>query len=402
MVFVVIDYVTFVFSTTSSIVAGMTDVFAIAQIFIDHIKATCPNDVCIVAAYGSYLHGTPSQYSDLDLYYIPEPGKGDDLYRSFVAFDLPFEFWGVSWEFAEKIAAGKHRWSIAPAIIANARVLHARSDADLQRYRALQQQIADLQQPASKPNALTLAGDALRQAHLQHGLMAQAADGGDLVAARWAGCNFIDDLLDCLCLINQSHLTRYWASDATQLTRLTQQPADLQTRITQLITANEPRAIAQHANQLLQETRVLWMDEQRRQAQPEPANAVLRDYYAAVKEYVNKLLSDCEKRNLVSAAFVATKMQVEMAGLLMRMGDGIVPTDLHRYGEISMALRDAGFPDLTAAINASDFGAIRQGALDFDTQTRRLFAQHQVSLQEFHDLPVLQDYLCGLRAQNTQ
>lgn len=380
----------------------MIDVFAIAQIFIDHIRATCPEDVCIVAAYGSYLHGNPSPYSDLDLYYIPEPGKGDHLYRSFVAFGLPFEFWGVSWEFAAKIAAGQHRWSIAPAIIANARVLHARSENDLQRFAALQQQIAQLQQPASKPTAVKLAGDALRQAHLQHSLIAQASDAGDLTAARWAGCNFIDALLDSLCLINQTHLARYWASDVTQLAQLAQQPAELQTRLAQLITKNHPQAIAEHATLLLNETRGLWMTAQRSAAQPEPASIVLRDYYMAVKEYVNKIVSASEQHNLVSAAFVATKMQVEMAGLLARISDGIEVTDLHHYSEPSAALRNAGFPDLTAAIGAGDFVEIRRLALAFDAQTRALFAQHQVTLNTFDDEPALRAYLCQSHNQDLQ
>lgn len=371
----------------------MTDVFAIAQIFIDHIKATCPDDVCIVAAYGSYLHGNPSPHSDLDLYYIPAAGKGDHLYRSFVAFDLPFEFWGVSWEFAEKIAAGKHRWSIAPSIIANARVLHARSDADLERYAALQQQIADLQQPASKSIAVKLAFSALRQAHLQLSLIAQAADAGDLTASRWAGCQFVDELLDCLCLLNQTHFTRYWASDVTQLAALAQQPAELQTCLAQLVTTSDQKAIAQNASALLKDARMLLMAAQRGAAQPEPANAVLRDTYMAVKEYVNKLLAACDKHNLVSAAFVATKMQVEMAGLLSRLRDGVEVTDIHHYNETSAALRDAGFPDLIYAISAGDFADIRRCALDFDAQTRRLFSQHNVALNEFDDLPALQTYL---------
>lgn len=373
----------------------MTDVFAIAQIFIDHIKATCPDDVCIVAAYGSYLLGNPSQYSDLDLYYIPEPGKGDGLYRSFVAFDLPFEFWGVSWEFAERIAAGKHRWSIAPSIIANARVLYSRSDADLNRFSALQQQIAQLQQPASKPTATKLAFDALQQAHLRLSLIEQARDAGDLTAARWAGCQFIDELLDVLCLINQTHFTRYWTSDITQLATLAQQPADLQARLTQLVTTSDAQAIAQQAKNLLKETRALLMDAQRITALPEPASAVLRDYYAALKEYVNKLLSACDKCNLVAAAFVATKMQVEMAGLLSRICDGIEPTDMHHYNEVSATMRDAGFPDFTAAVSAGDFAEIRRLALTFDTQTRALFAQHEVALNAFDDEPALRAYLNG-------
>ena len=371
----------------------MPDVFAIAQIFIDHINATCPDDVCIVAAYGSYLSGTASKYSDLDLYYVPEAGKGDHLYRSFVAFDLPFEFWGVPWEFAQKIAAGQHRWSIAPSIIVNTRVLHARSDADLQRYQALQQQIAQLQQPASRPTAVKLAFDAFKLAQCQLSAIQQANDAGDLTAARWAGCMFIDHLLDCLCLINQTHFTRNWTSDVTQLAKLAQQPAHLQQRIAQLITSGDAQVTAVEAGALLQDTRHLLMTAQLAVAQPEPASGVLRGYYMAIKEYVNKLLSDCDKRNLVSAAFVATKVQVELAGMLSSIRNGVETTDLHQYAEYSTVLQQAGFPDLTNAISAGDFEGIHRQALEFDAQARLLFAQNDVSLNEFNDEPALREYL---------
>jgi hypothetical protein len=372
----------------------MPDVFAIAQIFIDHIKNTCPDDVCIVAAYGSYLHGNPSKYSDLDLYYIPEPGKGDLLYRSFVAFDLPFEFWGVPWDFAEKIAAGKHRWSIAPSIIVNTRVLHARSDADLQRYRSLQQQIAQLQQPASKPAAIKLAFDAFQQAQCRLSTIAQARDACDLTTARWAGCNFIDELLDCLCLINQTHLSRFWASDASQLAALAVQPAQLQARITQLATTGDVHAVTAIAGGLLHETRDLLLAAQRSSAQPEPAGDVLRDYYMAIKEYVNKVLSACDKGNLPAVAFVATKMQVELAGVLSRMRNGIDPNWTHRYADINAGLCEAGFPDLTDAVTQGDFEAIRRLVLAFDAQARVLFTQHGIALNEFNDEPALRAYLC--------
>jgi hypothetical protein len=369
----------------------MADVFAIAQLFVDHIKTTCPDDVCIVAAYGSYLHGNPSPTSDLDLYYIPADGKGDALYRAFVAFDLPFEFWGVSWAFAEKIAAGQHRWSIAPSIIVNTRVLHARSDADLLRYAALQQQIAQLQQPASKPAMLKRAFDAFQQAQSRLGTIAQAA--GDLTTARWAGCNFIDELLDCLCLLNQTFLQRYWASDPSQLAALAVQPAQLQDRLTQLVTAGEPHSVFRIAGDLLGETRALLMDAQIKLAKSEPANAVLREYYMAIKEYIYKVVSACDKGNLASAAFVATKMQVEMAGLLSRMRDGIDPNWAHRYADISAGYREAGFPDFTEAISAGDFDALRGLVLQFDAQARALFAQHEIPLRVFDEMAALRAYL---------
>lgn len=370
------------------------NVFAIAQIFVDHIRATCPDEVCIVAAYGSYLNGNASKYSDLDLYYIPEPGKGDHLYRSFIAFGLPFEFWGVSWEFAEKIAAGKHRWSIAPAIIANTRVLHARSDADLQRYQALQQQIAQLQQPACKPAMVKLAFDAYQQAQCRMGSITQAADAGDLTAARWASCNLTDELLDCLCLLNQTHFTRYWASHPSQLAALVVQPAQLQARLTQLVTTGDAQTVAGLANGLLQDARALLMAAQRDTAQPEPAGVVLRDYYMAIKEYVNKVVSACDKGNLTSVAFVTTKMQVELAGMLLHMREGIDPNWAHGYADISAGLREAGFPDFTGAVTQGDFDVIRQLALQFDAQARALFAQHGVALNEFDDDAALREYLC--------
>ena len=50
------------------------DVFAVADRLVSHIKSICPDEVDLVAYYGSHAQGVATERSDLDFFYVPRPG----------------------------------------------------------------------------------------------------------------------------------------------------------------------------------------------------------------------------------------------------------------------------------------------------------------------------------------
>lgn len=70
----------------------MTDVFKIADILVSHAKKVHSDDIGIIVFYGSHAKGTATPTSDLDIYYVPDEGKGRSLSTTFILDDLPYDF----------------------------------------------------------------------------------------------------------------------------------------------------------------------------------------------------------------------------------------------------------------------------------------------------------------------
>ena len=130
----------------------MSDVFKIAEILISHAVRAHKDEVAIIAYYGSHARGLASPTSDLDIFYIPDEGKAGSLCSQFIIDGLPYDFWPVSWKFAEDIANARSErpWAVAASLIADAKVLYHRSQQDLTRFNALKARIAELTRPESR------------------------------------------------------------------------------------------------------------------------------------------------------------------------------------------------------------------------------------------------------------
>jgi predicted nucleotidyltransferase len=52
------------------------DVFVVAETLVNHIRSKCPDDIAIIAYYGSFANGTATKRSDLDFFFIPATSNG--------------------------------------------------------------------------------------------------------------------------------------------------------------------------------------------------------------------------------------------------------------------------------------------------------------------------------------
>jgi hypothetical protein len=362
----------------------MTDVFKVADLFVDLVRREAPADVALIVYYGSYATGTATATSDLDLFYIPDEGKEsamyERLYRSVIYQDRAFEFWPVSWAFAERIASGQHHWCVAPSIIANARVLYARSEADTQRFAALQAQIAAQQKPENRGAMIKQAHDAFQPATQALYRVQVAADQGDLIGVRWACTQLVDALLDALALLNQTFFAKNWASDMTQLAQLTIQPDDLAARIEALITTADLDAAHRQAARLTADVRAVITAETRTLHEEADLAGMLAGYYAAIQEYANKILTACARGNRVNAHVVAAQMQQEWANMLAYGVGGVPYSSLHVFAEFRAVVDDLGMPDLAPALRADDLDRLAALTRAYMQAAEAFFAQHGIRL----------------------
>ncbi len=360
----------------------MIDVFRIANLFVEKIQKDFPNDVALVVYYGSYATGSATATSDLDFYYIPESAQADQLYRSFVFEGRPFEFWGVSWGFAQKIAAGKHHWSVAPSIIANAKVLYTRTEQDLLRFQELQKQIASLKNPQNKPLAMQQAVEEFRTIQSKFGQVTINYQTGYLPGTRWAACQLINSVLDCLALINQVYFVKDWASEPEQIHQLNQRPEGLLDLIQTITTTGDVERLLQAAQQLMEGTRKILVANIPVSPNQQSAAEILSGYYAAIKEYTNKIISACEKGNWIKAGVITAQIQTEWTLTLALLEDKLHHYEQEPYRSYQDAYKRLQFPDLAAQITSKNLPQIAEQAKTFDQMARKYILDRGAQLNE--------------------
>jgi hypothetical protein len=361
----------------------MTVVFDVANFFIEHARQTHGDDIGIIAYYGSYATGALSPTSDLDMFYIPDPDVDVPLCSTFVYQGLPYDFWPVRWEFAERIASANQRWDVAAPLIADARVLYHRSRQDLERFEGLKGRIADLLKPESRALMVGKALEAYQKAVLCLNSLRLAGVQHDASALRLAGWELLLMASECLALLNQTYFTKSLAADWAQAERLRLKPAHLEELYAAVALAKDMAAVRRAAEEMLDGIRALLLAEQKNVSPRHTLQDVFSDYYPVVLEYVNKILSACEKRNLLAAGQSAAIIQRELASMLAQACEGAPAGDADIYGDYRATLDRLQFPDLLMAVDSGDFARIAGQARLLDERMKGFLAQNGIAMNCF-------------------
>jgi hypothetical protein len=273
----------------------MTDVFKIAEILVNHATRVHAGEIAIIAYYGSHAQGRATPSSDLDIYYVPDEGKAASLSSQFIIDGLPYDFWGVPWWLLEGIVDGisSRPWAVAAALVADTRVLHHRSDADLERFKRLKARVAELTRPESRQVMVGRALEGFKTALFQLGQMRLALAEADLAGLRWAGRQLVHSAINCLALVNQTYFSRGWGANMAEVLALEQRPPDLERLIDAVLAPHADAEMLGAAESLTREVREILRAAQGSLAQTAPVGEVFRDFYYYVLEYRNKVLSAC-------------------------------------------------------------------------------------------------------------
>lgn len=103
---------------------------------IHKIRTQYQDDISLLLAVEGHATGHDGHGEVFD-YYIPETEKGYELAQTFIIDGIGHDLYPRSWERMEKSAELEEM----VLILANARVLYARSEADAEKFRALQQKL---------------------------------------------------------------------------------------------------------------------------------------------------------------------------------------------------------------------------------------------------------------------
>ena len=371
----------------------MIDVFQIADIFVTHAIKTHGDDVGIIAYYGSYALGSASPTSDLDLIFIPDEGKARSLFACFVLNDISFDFFPISWQRAERLANGVGSWAVGPSLIAQAKPLYVRSEADLQRFEALQARIAELQSPDCKNEMVQRALDHFPTAVFHLGNLYLATMSNDFNSIRKAAWQVIMASVECLALVNQRTFQRGWDSNLPEIMQLPLRPVELADWITVLATAEDAAQITQTAESLVHSTREILRQEQQCLTKAEGIPAIFTDYYPELHDKVNKIVVRAANGNRVGASWAATFIQDEVTHFIANALGEANDEMFNLYHEYANSYRALQLPALMRFTGEANAEELANQSQQFDQAIQQWLVRQGVPLNQLADLNSLTEFL---------
>ncbi|MCX6019048.1 MAG: nucleotidyltransferase domain-containing protein [Chloroflexi bacterium] len=380
----------------------MSSVFEIADRLVRHAERRFPGQVALIVCYGSHMKGTATATSDLDIYYIPVPpaaaqNAAQKLCTQFVFDGLPYDLWPVRWSMLEDIARaeGERPWGLAASLLADARVIYARSDLERSRFHSLQMQLRETMQAPARGAMIERAGRALDKALTALGRMHMLA-ATDLAVEHdhtSAAHAFLQQIADALALLNQRAYSKNWGANHEEIMRMPLRPRGLDERFEKILHAANSVEVLQNAAMLAVEMRALIAANLPAYAQRVPPSEVLRDFYFVVLEYANKIGKACARNDRRAAEAAAVILHNETARTMARIEPGLEAGSALLYHEFAAGFIAARIPDLLHVAREGDLNALARAAARFDAGMLRYLQTHGVASNIFTDERDLQNFL---------
>ena len=365
----------------------------IADVLKEHVANKYP-DVAIIAIYGSFASDTYNEFSDLDMYAIVDDKTTSNFTISFIFQDIPVEFWTIDWFWAERMAMGKmkqHPWSVSASILTNNKIIYTRSEADKIRFRKLAEK-TQLTEFERIEQALTL----FKNLYSELKIIEMAKEREDALTARWAAWSIINNIVNILGLINNRCFTKNWGSNLQQLFQLPVLPENCRDLIDILATWDDYNELLKASDKIISDLRKILIKSQKQVTLDiEELRKNLSFDYMGIKEYLNKILSGCKKRDIFLVSYATTEIQLYIADILekLKKKEYVNSYYFNRYDEVNEAYNLLRLPDLTESIIHGNFTRIENDVKKINQFLETYFKEHNAEIRKFETINDLKLFL---------
>jgi len=365
---------------------SMFNVFDVSSAIVEHIQQHCPDDIAIVACYGSYVQGSANPRSDLDFFFIPTSSDGYRASIQFIIDGISFDFWPISWERAERMANYEESNT---SIIADCRLLYVRSDGDRDRFDQLQEKITD--PPGLK--LLERAESELQGAYVHLYKMRSIPDQDNLAFYRTESQGILTKVLYSLALINRTYLRKGWGKNTEQIMNFMIRPARLEDYIHTLIHSISCREMQATCELLTQETIELLIRQQESYTDGPSYTDRMNGFYEEFKGIFNKLTEACEMNDIVTAYYWSTGLQDVIAKFLYYSERGYWPVELEASLTYQVYYENAGFPNLVALFDPQNLLPLEQAVQRLDSMFVEFLTAEGLKILQFNSVNQFREFL---------
>jgi hypothetical protein len=327
------------------------NVFDVADTIVNHIKANYPDDIAIIAYYGSYAQGMATKRSDLDFFFIPATPDGYRASVQFILNEISFDFWPISWERAGRMASFEDPFT---TIIMDCQLLYVRSDEDMDRFMKLRDCISARREPSHGQVLTEKAETLLRDAYKHLYKMNRADDLDNMTFYRTEAHGVLTKVLQSLALLNQTYFTRGWGKNIDQILQLPLKPPRLEHFLDVIMNASLPEYIRSACEQLTVDTLDLVKRQKEKVSSTPSYPDRMKGFYEETKGTLDKIISACEINDYNTAFFAAIGIQDEIARFLFFADKGHWPCNLEPNSAYQAIYKELGFPDMVVLLDRQD------------------------------------------------
>ncbi|RED40518.1 hypothetical protein [Paenibacillus sp. VMFN-D1] len=364
----------------------------VAELMVQHISTNFPDDVSLIGYYGSRAQGTATERSDLDFFFIPANADGFRHSLQFVVNGISFDFWPISWERAERIAAFEE---LNVSIIADCKLLYVRSEEDHERFLQLRSKIAD--QARTGLEWLHKAESRLKEAYIHLYNLSKMSSMDDLVSFRYEAQEILILNLESVSLINHTYYTKGWGKNREQIRNFPIQPETLEQTMETILNSSSGFQIREACERLTKDTLRLILQQKEKDVSGPDYPGRMKGFYEEVKGIMDKVVSACESSDYHTAYFWAVGVQKEVSRFLFFTEKGYWPSLLCAGEEELTLYKELGFPDLIGLLNQEEFSPLKEAVEQLDSQLEQHLQSRGVQINRFRNAEEFSDFLLTLR-----
>lgn len=187
-------------------------------------------------------------------------------------------------------------------------------------------------------------------------------------------------LLHSLAVMNQTFFKEAFGKNLNEIMELKKKPSNTEKILSIIFESNDVVKIKESCTNLMNGIRSILLDAQQQAQNEFTVSQVFTSYYPEIKEQINKILSACDRKDVIAAASACKNIQKELAQFLATAFEQKDFSGFNIYSEYNATYDSFGLPNIVSYVDKSNFGILREKVSEFDVKIRTMLSDNSVPL----------------------